>query len=200
MDFLDKWRAAQGSQRSRLAIGLAPQLARMPYHISRYDDPFLPFGRTIIETTAEYASLFVFDLASYLALGAAGAIALERTIPLVPRQIPTLLHAPFTRPEFAAVAFDSPFGVDGVTLATGHISVVSAYLRQPHKGIFVHSRSAMTSTQTENIGFYDEHSFEMGGLKATWVIDPIIYASGGENFVEVIRVAAEMYRVESLKT
>ncbi len=196
MTFHQKWQEA--TQHSRLAIGIAPQMTRMPAPIARYDDPFLPFGDAIISATVNFACAYVFDLASYLVLGAAGIIALERTMPLVPRHLITILHAPFSTPAFAPAAFESPGVVDAVTLETGHITVVSAYTQNPERGVFVHSRSAMTSNQRDNVGFYDDTGFEMDGVRLLWQIDPIIYASGKDDFAEVAAQASDLYRQESL--
>ena len=73
----------------------------MPYPMQRYDDPFLPYGRAVIDATSDIACAYVFDLAAYLSIGASGAIALERTIAYVPSPSLTILHGMFTRAEYA---------------------------------------------------------------------------------------------------
>lgn len=196
--FLEKWLSAQQQNTSRLALGLAPQLSRMPAPLARYDDPFLPFGKAILAATADKVCAVVFDLASYLALGAAGAVALERTIPHVPDHIPTILHAPFSTPDFARAAFEEAFDVDAVTLATGNIEVVRVYTAQPQHGVFVNAKAAMAKSG-DNVGFYDADGFELGGRRVMWVTEPILYASGRADFEEAARQAAEKHRIESLK-
>ncbi|MHB8625451.1 MAG: hypothetical protein ACYDEO_04540 [Aggregatilineales bacterium] len=79
-DFVDRMRAAQMARGSTLAIALAPSLDKIPYLLQQYDDPFLPYGRAVIDATADITCAYIFDLAVYLAVGASGAIALERTI------------------------------------------------------------------------------------------------------------------------
>ncbi|HLA43438.1 MAG TPA: hypothetical protein VJZ27_08395 [Aggregatilineales bacterium] len=196
--FLEKWRNAQKAHHSRLAIGLAPRIVDMPAPIARYDDPFLPFGRAIINATAEFACAFVFDLASYLAIGAAGAVALERSIPLVPRELPVILHAPFVTADFAKAAFEDAFAVDAVTLATGKLEVVRAYTENENHAAFVNTRAAM-SPGGGSVGFFDETGFEFDGVRVLWVTDEIIYAAGTLDFENAVRSAAEHYRRESLK-
>jgi hypothetical protein len=60
--FYDKLRAAQSQRESDLALLLAPKLAKMPLPIARYDDPFLPFGKAIIDATRDLVCAYVFDL------------------------------------------------------------------------------------------------------------------------------------------
>lgn len=189
MTFREKWLTNE----SHLAVGLKPQIANLPAPIARYDDPFLPFGRAIIEATHEFACAFVFDLASYLALGAAGARALERTIPLVPNNVITILHGPFYTADYAAAAFEEAFAVDAVTLGQGKLEVVSAYTKQPNHAAFVMSKSAL-SPANMNVGFYDATWFELAGKQIQWVTEPIIYASGLDDFQNAAREAAQKYR------
>jgi hypothetical protein len=198
MDFIDKWRAIQTTHQSKLVIGLAPRLEKMPAPIARYDDPFLPFGRAVIEATADLACGYALDLASYLALGAAGAIALERTIPVIPREIPVILHGAFATPDYAKAAFDSPFAVDAVTLTEGALSVLRAYTADHRHAAFVDAKSAI-SPMGGNVGFYTQEHFELADLRALWITEPIIYAAGTLDFTEYIRVAADKFRIESLK-
>ena len=198
MPFVEKWKAASQLHDSRLALGLSPRLHEMPAPMTRYDDPFLPFGRAIIRATADLCCAVVFDLAAYLTLGAAGAIALERTIPLVPEEMVTILHGPFVTGDYAAVAFENAFNVDAVTLASGELNVISNYVRHDTHGAFVSTQSAMT-LPGENVGFYDERSLEINNIRVLWISNLIIFASRGEDFEAAARRAAERFRVESLK-
>lgn len=86
----------------------------MPLPIQRYDDPFLPFGKAIIGATRDLLCGYMFDLAAYLALGAAGAVALERSIAYVGGEVAKILHGPFASPDYAEMA--GAFNVDAVTL------------------------------------------------------------------------------------
>lgn len=51
----------QQDRTTNLALILSPLLARMPLPMQRYDEPFLPFGKAIIDAT--------HDLARYLVTG-----------------------------------------------------------------------------------------------------------------------------------
>src|SRR5215813_1844305 len=117
MKFLDRLEAAQQRNNSTLAIGIAPTLKKLPLEILRYDDPFLPFGQAVIDATGDLVCAYVFHLGAYLALGAAGAKALERTIAYVPSGIVKVLHGPFANAEYVRAAFEEGFGANAVTIA-----------------------------------------------------------------------------------
>ncbi|HVU09989.1 MAG TPA: hypothetical protein VHD90_01875 [Phototrophicaceae bacterium] len=93
---------------------LNPRVTQLPLPIARFDDPFLPFGKAIISATHDLVCAYVFDLAAYLALGGAGAVALERTIAYAGDEAVTILHGPFTGTGYVEAA--QAFGVDAVTL------------------------------------------------------------------------------------
>ncbi|MFP4321581.1 MAG: hypothetical protein ACLFTK_03935 [Anaerolineales bacterium] len=197
IQFVEKWHAAQSENNSRLALGIAPHLADLPAPIARHDDPFLPFARAIIEATADMVALYVFDLASFLALGAAGARALERSIPLVPAPIPTVLDGPFWTAGYARAAYADAFAVDAVTLATNDTRAVNAYVKSSANAAFVH-RMTGTPPSGHNIGLYDDSSFYFDATRLLWVTEDIIYASALDSFQADIRAAAERFRDESL--
>jgi hypothetical protein len=108
----------------RHLILISPQVATMPLPIQRYDDPFLPFGKAIIAATRDIAFGYLFDFAAYLALGAAGAIALERTLAYVmaPNDAISVVHAPFSSAAFAIAMSDRAFYADAVTITTHDIA------------------------------------------------------------------------------
>lgn len=126
-EFINRIRTAQDRTGSDIILMLNPRLQRLPGIIQRYDDPFFPFGRAIIAATQDVVCGYLFDLASYLSLGAASAIALERTVAFVDHHLINILHGPFVGPDYAAAAFDSNFAFSGVTLADARH--VEAYQR-----------------------------------------------------------------------
>jgi hypothetical protein len=75
-----KWAQLQTQHTKHLSLTLAPLITKMPLPMLYSDDPFLPFSKAVIDATRVHVSVYCFDLARYLALGAAGAIALERAI------------------------------------------------------------------------------------------------------------------------
>jgi len=127
----------QQRKRSNLALWIGPRLLQMPLPMQKYDDPYLPFGKAIIDATQPVVCAYVFDLASYLALGAAGAIALERTIGYARANGDTLivLHGPFATPDYVEAAGAGGFHVDAVTLVDEQH--LEAYGQVPGLGMFV---------------------------------------------------------------
>jgi hypothetical protein len=64
--------------------------------------------------------------------------------------------------------------------------------------VFVNTLAAMTLTGG-NVGFFDDKGLELGDIRALWISDAIIYASLGDDFESATRIAAERFRIESLK-
>ena len=93
MRYLDKLLAAQEANCSWLCIGLDPQPEFMPVEAVKWDEPVLPFNRRIIEATADLVCAYKPNLGFYLQWGAAGVIALERTIAYIPDHIPVIRDA-----------------------------------------------------------------------------------------------------------
>jgi len=124
-------RRASGSD---TLLWLAPAVARLPLAYLRYDDPALPYSRALINVTAGAVCGWVFDLAAYLAFGAAGAVALERSAALAAGRGLTILHGPFSTPDYAAM-LDGGLAFDAVTLAAA--SLRPAYTQARQRGAFV---------------------------------------------------------------
>jgi hypothetical protein len=129
-NFAGRLAALQRKRGTTLALLLRPRVAQLPLPIQKYDDPFLPFGKAIISATQPHVCAYVFDLAAYLALGAAGAVALERTIAYARANHDTLtiLHGPFASPDYADAAGSGGFGVDAVTVTSDEL--LEAYTSQ----------------------------------------------------------------------
>lgn len=102
---------------SRAILKLNPKLTRLPLSIQRFDDPFLPFVKPIIDATQDNVVAYWLDLASYLTLGAAGARALERTLGYIGVDVPKILHAPFVGQAYSSVVDKIAFDADALTLA-----------------------------------------------------------------------------------
>lgn len=147
MTFLEKLLAAQSHNRSWLCLGLDPLLAKMPLPLHKEDDPLLPFNKAMIDATADLVCAYKPNLAFYLAEGAAGLIALERTIAYIPDHIPIILDGKFgdigsTAEMIARGAFEV-WGVDAVTVNpyVGEDGV-APFLQRPDKAAFVLARTS----------------------------------------------------------
>src|SRR5690606_27503216 len=94
--FFKKLRNAVQSRSSTTLVLLSPAFEKMPLPMQRYDEPFLPFGKAIIDATHDLVAGYVFDLEAYLIPGAAGMIALERTISYLPSDLIEVLPGAFS--------------------------------------------------------------------------------------------------------
>ncbi len=148
MHYLDKLLAAQQTNNSWLCVGLDPQPDSLPIEAMRWDEPILPFNRRIIDATADLVCAYKPNLGFYLQWGAAGIIALERTIAAIPDHIPVILDAKIgdighTQAAWGRGAFDA-WGVDAITVNpyVGADAVRPLLLGWPDKAVYVLARTS----------------------------------------------------------
>ncbi len=192
--FAEKITTVQHARNSDLVLLIAPRLMKLPLPIQRYDDPFLPFGREIIRATSDLVCGYMFDLAAYLALGAAGIIALERTIPYTELDAVRIWHGPFAGVDYAPAAFDGNFNFDAVTLADD--SHYSAYTVNPWTGAFV-ARQGDVQPTPYGVYWTDAHRLTWPGVKPLRVAgESVLYADRGEDFAAGVRAAVEKMQAQ----
>lgn len=182
--------------RSNIVLVLAPHPARLPLPIQRYDEPFLPFGKAIIRATHDLVCGYMFDLAAYLAVGAVGAVALERTIAYVGRELLTILHGPFAGAGFAQLLDESAFGVDAVTLAQRHD--LPAYMGRADRSAFVVERGNQEEIAVPmHFGVYWQDERLLVAQTPNRVLslrvigEDALYGERGEDFASRIRAGLE---------
>ena len=148
MRYLEKLFSAQQANNSWLCIGLDPQPDLLPIEAARWDEPILPFNRRIIDATADLVCAYKPNLGFYLQWGAAGLIALERTIAAIPDPIPVILDAKIgdighTQAAWGRGAFDA-WGVDAITVNpfVGADAVRPLLLGRPEKAVYVLARTS----------------------------------------------------------
>jgi hypothetical protein len=196
----DKLSTIQAQQQSDIGLLLAPRMAMLPLPMQRFDDPFLPFGKAIIDATRDLTCAYIFDLASYLAIGAAGAIALERTLAYVRSDTVTILHGLFAGPDYAGISEEGAFTVDAVTLIDGQY--LDFYLRRPDRSAFIVRGVSPAKLDASDLGGYywnEAQIFTMLGtsgqiLQIHMISDSVLYASQGEDFAERARAELEKRR------
>lgn len=117
-EFAERVHVTVAAKGSDLCLWLRPTLREMPLPIQKFDDPFLPFSRAVINATHAVVCAYLFDLAAYMALGAAGTVALERSIAhaAAQRDVLTILHGPFYGPNYATASANLAFNVGAVTI------------------------------------------------------------------------------------
>ena len=122
MTFLEKLLVAERQHHSLLCVGLDPELERLPDDLRALpvQRAIIQFCRSIIETTAPYASVFKPNLAFFEVLGPAGWSALQEILRAIPAHIPVIADAKRgdvgnTARNYAAALFET-YGFDAVTV------------------------------------------------------------------------------------
>jgi orotidine-5'-phosphate decarboxylase len=151
MDYLSKLRAAQTRNNSWLCVGLDPQPEKLPLPAMKWDEPILPFNKAIIEATADLVCAYKPNLGFYLQWGAAGIIALERTIAFIPKHLPIIIDCKtgdigHTQAAWAAGLLDE-WDVDAVTVNpfVGAEAVLPMIGERPGKAVYLLARTSNPS-------------------------------------------------------
>jgi orotidine-5'-phosphate decarboxylase len=151
MIYLEKLRTIQEKNNSWLCVGLDPDPARLRVDVLKQDEPVLPFNRTIIEATADLVCAYKPNLGFYLMWGAAGVIALERTIAFIPDHIPVILDCKtgdigHTQAAWAMGLFDG-WSVDAVTVNPfiGEDAVLPMIGQRPNNAVYILARTSNPS-------------------------------------------------------
>jgi orotidine-5'-phosphate decarboxylase len=151
MNYLDKLKTAQEQNNSWLCVGLDPDPALLRVDVLKWDEPVLPFNKAIIEATADLVCAYKPNLGFYLQWGAAGVIALERTIAYIPAHIPVILDCKtgdigHTQAAWGRGLFDE-WGVDAVTVNpfVGADAVVPMIGERPDKAVYILARTSNRS-------------------------------------------------------
>lgn len=151
MNYLQKLKAAQERNKSWLCVGLDPDPIHLRVDVTKWDEPVLPFNKAIIEATADLVCAYKPNLGFYLQWGAAGVIALERTIAYIPDDIPVILDCKtgdigHTQAAWAAGLFDE-WGVDAITVNpyVGAAAVLPMIGERPNKAVYILARTSNPS-------------------------------------------------------
>ena len=153
MQYLEKLYRAQQANHSWVCLGLDPQPDRLPVAALKWDEPLLPFNRAIIDATADLVCAYKPNLGFYLQWGAAGVVALERTIAYIPDHIPVILDAKIgdighTQAAWGRGLFDV-WNVDAVTVNpyVGEEAVRPLLAGRPDKAVYVLARTSNPGAQ-----------------------------------------------------
>ena len=148
MTYLEKLRAVQEKNNSWLCVSLDPDPQRLRVDALKWDEPILPFNKAIIDATADLICAFKPNLGFYLMWGAAGIIALERTIAYIPGHIPVILDCKtgdigHTQAAWATGLFDQ-WSVDAITVNpfVGEEAVLPMIGDRPDKAIYILARTS----------------------------------------------------------
>lgn len=151
MTYLQKLYTAQQQNNSWLCVGLDPDPAQLRVDVLKWDEPVLPFNKAIIDATVDLVCAYKPNLGFYLQWGAAGVIALERTIAYIPRHIPIILDCKtgdigHTQGAWGKGLFEE-LGVDAVTVNpyVGAEAVLPMIGKRPDKAVYLLARTSNPS-------------------------------------------------------
>ncbi len=189
--FIQKLEQVIQTNRTHIVLRIRPVLMQMPAPIKAYDDPFLPFAKIIINATRDVVCGYVFDFPAYLAIGAAGIIALERTIAYVDSHLITVIDGQFSGADYAHLTDEGTFNADAVILADG--KHLSAYLTRADKTAFVTNDHLPTPDSPPSGGIFwrGVHELTIAGtnrlIRLKIVGDELVYADGTAHFADTLR-------------
>lgn len=196
-EFVNKLAQLQETRKTDIAFLMNPKIDRLPLPVARFDDPFLPFGKAVINATQHMTCAYVFDFASYLALGAAGAVALERTLRYVGQETIKILHGPFVGGAYSAMADKTAFDLDALTIVSS--ADLHTYLQYPPYGAFLIKDREIDYHDAATQGgilWVPSGVFTLlgkGGLvmKMRLTNDKVLYGGRGDDYIAQIQKALE---------
>ncbi len=149
--YLQKLNDIQKKNNSWLCVGLDPDPKKLRVDYLKWDEPILPFNKAIIDATADLVCAYKPNLGFYLQWGAAGIIALERTVAYIPKHIPIIIDCKtgdigHTQAAWAAGLFDE-WGVDAITVNpyVGSEAVLPMVGERPDKAVYILARTSNPS-------------------------------------------------------
>lgn len=77
----------KNAQNKFVCVGLDTDIAKIPAHLKKLDNPVLQFNKEIIEKTADLAAAFKINFAFYEKHGTIGFETLEKTLSLIPGDV-----------------------------------------------------------------------------------------------------------------
>lgn len=190
--FWEKVSAARADSGSDILLNIRPSVMRLPLPIRRYDDPFLPFGRAVIKATSAVVCGYVFDFAAYLSIGAAGAVALERTLNALPDNRLAILDGRFAGSAYADVADEIAFVSDGLTLASA--DHLADYLRRADRCPLVYGEPTLADSLPPSAGVFCPpqviiNRIDGAAYRLRIAGDDVLYCASGDDFADHIRAA-----------
>lgn len=145
--FGGKLRSAAQRNRSLLCVGLDTEPTRVPEALRGEPDPWLAFNRAIVEATADLVCAYKPNLAFFEAHGPRGLETLQRTLDIIPREIPVIGDAKrgdvgHTADAYARALYDV-YGFDAVTVSPYlGLEALAPFVERADRGVFVLCRTS----------------------------------------------------------
>src|SRR5574341_137563 len=93
MNFIEKFKAISEKNNSLVCVGLDSDIAKIPKFLLDKRDPVFEFNKRIIHETKDMVCAYKLNIAFYEMLGVKGIRSLQKTIEMIPREIPVILDA-----------------------------------------------------------------------------------------------------------
>lgn len=183
-DFLIKLRGTLSNQ-TQYALYISPLIGQMPLPMQRYDDPFLPYAKALIQASRDVVCAYVFDFAAFLAIGGAGAVALERAIAYVGENIPTIIHGPFWGGEYAKLLDKTAFNADAATIKRAEDRVF--YQSRGKIGFVAYSALPRATTLEDSVFLVPQKRFYIDGHTFALYHHQPLAGELGDDFAEIVR-------------
>ena len=200
MRYLEKLQAAQEQNNSWLCVGLDPSPEQLSVVLWDHDDPVLHFNKAIIDATADLVAAYKPNLGFYLQWGAAGVVALERTIAYIPRHIPVILDCKtgdigHTQAAWGKGLFEQ-WDVDAVTVNpyVGEEAVVPMVGNRPDKAVYVLARTSNPSGPQfqGDLGSGQGLASDVLTRSQTWAVEGHVGYVLGATYPEELQFAREI--------
>lgn len=170
------------AEEQRRLVWLAPLFHALPIAIQRFDEPLFPYTKVLVQDTQDLAAGYVFDLARFLAFGAAGAVALERSMRYVPATHAVILHGAFADAAYARLIDTLAFGGDALT-------VLNASIARACQAIMPQTTCITLEESNTDFAFWQRSSgiLQFGELTARVTTIDFLQKISTEDFVARIR-------------
>ncbi|MHB1004741.1 MAG: orotidine-5'-phosphate decarboxylase [Chloroflexota bacterium] len=145
--FVAKLRSAAQRNRSLLCVGLDTEPTRVPEALRGEPDPWFAFNRAIVEATADLVCAYKPNLAFFEAHGPHGLETLQRTLAIIPADIPMVGDAKrgdvgHTADAYARALYDV-YGFDAVTVSPYlGLEALAPFINRADRGVFVLCRTS----------------------------------------------------------
>ncbi|GAB1420179.1 hypothetical protein MASR2M15_02620 [Anaerolineales bacterium] len=182
--FKDKLYHSSQTKKTNLILQIAPKVDKLPVEIQRYDDPFLPYSKALIDCSIDLVCAYYLDFAAFMALGAAGAIALERTCAYVEGSVPNILHASLGSIDYSDMLSENTLAVDAVTVKD--LQIAQHYITHPPYGAIL---SEGVSAQPEIGWLSPDHrlSFNDPSISYSLLRSDFMYQNLGLDYQQRLR-------------
>lgn len=174
-------------KQSNIALLLRPLKSEMPTPMHYYDDPFFPFSKAIISATRNIVCAYVFDFPAYMAHGAAGAIALERSIAYAGSDVLKILHGSFVGEGYISMIYENALDADAATIV--HEADYDIYTAESHHGAFVINYGSVTTSTHPTYWINDGCITHPSTSNLQIAGESVLYAGYGDDHAEVCRNA-----------